>query len=131
MFFIQNPPYTLLLIHLYETAAEIGTRKVICEHSTIGIVVTTDGSIGEIPRENYVEAEERVIHELKNIKKPFVVLLNTVSPAEESAKQLSAEKRFRRLNDDINLSLPQCNFRQIAKRNVSGGAVVSYYQGKN
>ena len=74
----------------FDTAAEIGTRKVICEHSTIGIVVTTDGSIGEIPRENYVEAEERVIHELKNIKKPFVVLLNTVSPAEESAKQLSA-----------------------------------------
>lgn len=61
----------------FEKAAEIGTRKVIEEHSTIGIVVTTDGSIADIPRENYVEAEERVIEELKNIGKPFVILLNT------------------------------------------------------
>jgi len=64
----------------FEEAAEIGTRKVIEEHSTIGIVVTTDGSISEIPREDYVEAEEKVVHELKALKKPFVILLNSAYP---------------------------------------------------
>lgn len=64
----------------FNMAAEIGTRKVINEHSTIGLVVTTDGSIGEIPRDEYMEAEERVISELKEINKPFVVLMNTVDP---------------------------------------------------
>ena len=58
-------------------AAEIGTRKVIAEHSTIGIVVTTDGSITDIPREDYLEAEERVITELKELGKPFLVVLNS------------------------------------------------------
>lgn len=67
----------------FEKAAEIGTRKVIEEHSTIGIVVTTDGSIADIPRENYIEAEERVIEELKNIGKPFVILLNTAKSSED------------------------------------------------
>ena len=61
-------------------AAEIGTRKVINEHSTIGLVVTTDGSISDIPREEYQEAEERVIGELQEINKPFVVLLNCHGP---------------------------------------------------
>ncbi|EYE88423.1 stage IV sporulation protein A [Fervidicella metallireducens AeB] len=61
-------------------AAEVGTKKVINEHSTIGLVVTTDGSITEIPRESYVEAEEKVIRELKSIDKPFIVLLNSVHP---------------------------------------------------
>ena len=64
----------------FNMAAEIGTRKVISEHSTIGLVVTTDGSISEIPREEYAEAEERVINELKEINKPFVVLLNCKNP---------------------------------------------------
>ena len=61
-------------------AAEIGTQKVISEHSTIGLVVTTDGTISDIPRAEYEEAEERVINELKAIDKPFVVLLNSVDP---------------------------------------------------
>ena len=61
-------------------AAEIGTQKVINEHSTIGLVITTDGSITEIPREEYREAEERVVGELKQIHKPFVVLMNTMNP---------------------------------------------------
>ncbi len=64
----------------FQDAAEIGTRKVIADHSTIGIVVLTDGSITEIPRENYLEAEERVIGELKELGKPFLVILNTVVP---------------------------------------------------
>ncbi len=64
----------------FQDAAEIGTRKVITDHSTIGIVVLTDGSITEIPRENYLEAEERVVGELKELGKPFLVILNTVVP---------------------------------------------------
>ncbi|NLO81739.1 MAG: stage IV sporulation protein A [Clostridiales bacterium] len=64
----------------FEEAAELGTRKVITDHSTIGLVVTTDGSITEIPRANYVEAEERVIRELKELNKPFIVILNSRNP---------------------------------------------------
>lgn len=75
----------------FEEAAELGTRKVITDHSTIGIVVTTDGSIAEIPRENYVEAEERVIDELKAMGKPFVVLLNAVEPHSAEAVGLQEE----------------------------------------
>ena len=64
----------------FEQAAEIGTKKVIEEHSTIGILITTDGSITEIPREDYVKAEQRVVSELKAINKPFVILLNSEHP---------------------------------------------------
>ena len=64
----------------FSEAAEIGTEKVIKEHSTIGIVVTTDGSIGEFERSDYEEAEDRVISELKEINKPFIVILNSVHP---------------------------------------------------
>ena len=64
----------------FEIAAEIGTKKVIQEHSTIGILVTTDGSITEIPREDYIPAEERVVNELKELNKPFVILLNSATP---------------------------------------------------
>jgi len=69
-------------------AAEIGTRKVIAEHSTIGIVITTDGTITEIPREDYLEAEERVIQELKELGKPFLVLLNSAYPKSERAQAI-------------------------------------------
>ena len=72
-------------------AAEIGTRKVIAEHSTIGIVVTTDGSITDIPREAYQEAEERVISELKALGKPFLILLNCARPQSEAAQVLRRE----------------------------------------
>ena len=72
-------------------AAEIGTKKVINEHSTIGIVVTTDGSITDIERENYIEAEERVVNELKNLKKPFVILLNTTRPYDAQTIELKEE----------------------------------------
>ncbi|MEG1621510.1 MAG: stage IV sporulation protein A [Oscillospiraceae bacterium] len=71
----------------FNMAAEIGTKKVITEHSTIGLVVTTDGSFSDISRDEYEEAEERVINELNEINKPFVVLLNCVDPtAEETVK---------------------------------------------
>lgn len=73
----------------FNMAAEIGTKKVITEHSTIGLVITTDGSISDIPRDEYEEAEERVIEELKELNKPFVVLLNCLNPEGESAQNLS------------------------------------------
>ncbi len=69
----------------FNMAAEIGTQKVIEEHSTIGLVITTDGSISDIPRDEYMEAEDRVINELKQINKPFIVLLNCLDPQEQSA----------------------------------------------
>lgn len=75
----------------FNMAAEIGTQKVINEHSTIGLVVTTDGSITEIPREEYAEAEERVISELKGINKPFIILLNAINPASAETARLSGE----------------------------------------
>lgn len=73
----------------FEEAAEIGTRKVIAEHSTIGILVTTDGSITDIPREDYINAEERVVKELKEINKPFVIVLNSDDPFSDYTKALA------------------------------------------
>ncbi|MEG0794863.1 MAG: stage IV sporulation protein A, partial [Bacilli bacterium] len=70
-------------------AAEIGTEKVIKDHSTIGIVVTTDGSIGEIKRSSYLEAEEKVINELKEIGKPFIVILNSIHPTNTETVRLA------------------------------------------
>lgn len=72
-------------------AAEMGTEKVIKEHSTIGMLITSDGTIGEISRENYVNAEERVVNELKSIGKPFAIILNSVDPSSESAVSLAYE----------------------------------------
>ncbi|MBE7030692.1 MAG: stage IV sporulation protein A [Ruminococcaceae bacterium] len=75
----------------FAQAAELGTKKVISDHSTIGLVVTTDGSISDIPREDYTEAESRVITELKTLGKPFVVLLNCMNPSGERAQAVKAE----------------------------------------
>lgn len=72
----------------FNMAAEIGTQKVISEHSTIGMVVTTDGSISDIPREEYEECEERVIRELQEINKPFIVLMNCINPDTIEVQQL-------------------------------------------
>ena len=85
-----NTPWSNEPMPFYQ-AAEIGTKKVICDHSTIGLVVTTDGSICEIDRDDYIEAENRVINELKEINKPFVILLNSANPESESAKSLACE----------------------------------------
>lgn len=75
----------------FEEAAETGTKKVITEHSTIGLVITTDGSISEIERDDYVPAEERVIRELKEYNKPFVIVLNSIFPESESAIELKCQ----------------------------------------
>ena len=75
----------------FSKAAEIGTQKVIKEHSTIALAVTTDGSFGNIPRQDYVKAEERVISELKECRKPFAIVLNVADENSESAQQLKDE----------------------------------------
>ncbi len=72
-------------------AAEMGTEKVINEHATIGMLVSTDGTIGEIPRESYVEAEERIVRELKALGKPFAMILNSADPANEKSIALAYE----------------------------------------
>lgn len=72
----------------FQEAAEVGTRKVITEHSTIGLVITTDGTVTDLGREKYVTAEERVITELKELQKPFLVILNTCQPAAKETKEL-------------------------------------------
>ncbi len=80
----------------FEEAAEIGTRKVITEHSTIGIVMTSDGSITDIPREDYVEAEERVLTELREQGKPFILVVNSTQPESEETQELrhSLEEKY-------------------------------------
>lgn len=79
----------------FQEAAETGTRKVIADHSTIGIVVTSDGSITDIPRECYESSEERVVWELKELQKPFVVLLNSLTPFSEATAALAQEMEER------------------------------------
>ena len=81
--FDQEIPFT--------KAASIGTRKVIHEHATIGVVVTTDGSIGELGREQYLEAEEKTIRELQSIGKPFVVVVNSEKPYSPEARKIAEE----------------------------------------
>lgn len=75
----------------FQEAAEIGTRKVIAEHSTIGLVVTTDGTVTDLSRDSYLPAEERVINELKELQKPFLVILNTNQPTAKETRELVAK----------------------------------------
>ena len=84
----------------FEKAAEIGTKKVIEEHSTIGILVTTDGTITDIPREDYIKAEERVVSELKALNKPFIILLNSSEPNSEYTQEL-AQKLSEKYNASV------------------------------
>lgn len=74
----------------FEKAAEIGTKKVIDDYSTIGILVTTDGSFGEIPRQNYEKSEERIVNKLKSLNKPFVIVLNSSNPTSDEATKLAS-----------------------------------------
>lgn len=78
----------------FEEAAALGTEKVIKEHSTIGVLVTTDGSITDIPREAYAAAEERTVRELKSLDKPFVILLNCKNPEEKTELKNALEKKY-------------------------------------
>lgn len=80
----------------FDKAAEIGTRKVITDHSTIGVLVTCDGSFGELPRENYEQSEARIASELRAIRKPFVIVLNSAHPEDEAAVSLalSLEEKY-------------------------------------
>lgn len=80
----------------FEEAARIGTQKVIRDHATIGIVMTTDGSIGEIPRANYLDAEQETVQEMKKVQKPFVIILNCVRPYSEETMRLAGamEKEY-------------------------------------
>ncbi len=94
---IENQQERLVKTPWYEyqipftKAAEIGTRKVITDHSTIGVVVTTDGTIGDLKRESYIPAEEKTVEELKAIGKPFLVLLNSTRPYSEETERLAEE----------------------------------------
>ncbi len=98
----------------FNMAAEIGTKKVITEHSTIGIVITTDGSISEIPREEYKEAEERVIEELRAINKPFVVLLNSTEPESEATRRLARE-----LGEEYSVSVIPVNCLALGEEEIN------------
>lgn len=98
----------------FTQAAEIGTKKVINDHSTIGIVVTCDGSFGDIPRDNYVVPEERTIEELKRIGKPFVVLLNSNHPLSDDTKLL-AEK----MSEKYDVMVMPINCEQLKKEDIS------------
>ena len=86
---VKTPWYSEMIP--FREAAELGTEKVIKEHSTIGIVITTDGSIGEFERSDYLEAETKVITELQEIKKPFIVLLNSTHPTLPDTVRISSE----------------------------------------
>ncbi len=97
----------------FTQAAEIGTRKVITDHSTIGIVVTTDGSIGELPRESYLEAEEKAILELKKLRRPFLVLVNSARPYGQDAEQTAAQIRQK-----YQVSVMPVNCAQLAKEDI-------------
>lgn len=98
----------------FEDAAEIGTKKVINEHSTIGLVITTDGTITDLPRRNYIQAEERVINELKEINKPFVIILNSARADSQEAEELrqSLEAKYETpviLVDCLNMEINDLN----------------------
>lgn len=97
----------------FETAAEIGTHKVIKDHSTVGIVVTTDGSIGELECEDYAAAEERVISELSAINKPFVIILNSTNPKSDKAKMCKAA-----LEEKYNATVIPMNCMALEKEDI-------------
>ena len=97
----------------FAKAAQIGTEKVIREHATIGILVTTDGSFTDIPRENYVPAEERTVQELKKIGKPFVVLLNTPKPHSNASMQMS-----RKMKETYGVSVLPVNCEQLKQEDI-------------
>lgn len=98
----------------FTKAAGIGTRKVIHDHATIGIVVTTDGSIGEIARDQYRDAEKQTIQELQSIGKPFVVLVNSKKPYSDEAKQMAEE-----MEENFGVKAVPVNCEQLKEEDIS------------
>ncbi len=98
----------------FTQAAEIGTKKVINDHSTIGIVVTTDGSFGELPRLNYKAPEEKTINELKHLGKPFIVLLNTSKPYSNETIKIAEE-----ISEEYNVPVMPVNAEQLKKEDIT------------
>ena len=98
----------------FETAAEIGTKKVIEEHSTIGILITTDGSVTDIPRDDYVKAEERVVSELRALNKPFIILLNSANPSSPEARELAIQ-----LSDKYNTKVMPINCEELNAEDIN------------
>ncbi len=98
----------------FTQAAEIGTRKVITDHASIGIVVTTDGSFSELRREDYIEPEERTINELKQLNKPFIVLVNSERPYSEEAKKTAEE-----ISEKFGVTAVPMNLEQLKKDDVT------------
>lgn len=102
----------------FNMAAEVGTKKVINDHSTIGLVITTDGSFSDIPREEYEEAEERILSELQNVNRPFILLLNSrdpYSPETEALRKNMEEKYQKRVRAVNCLELTEENIKEILK----------------
>ncbi len=99
----------------FTQAAELGTRKVIADHSTIGLVVTTDGSIGEIKRSHYLPAEEKTVKELKNLGKPFLILLNSTRPYSEETKGLAAQ-----MEEKYGVQVVPVNCEQLKTEDIRG-----------
>lgn len=98
----------------FETAAEIGTKKVIEEHSTIGILITTDGSVTDIPRDDYIKAEERVVSELHALNKPFIILLNSANPSSPETRELAIQ-----LSDKYNTKVMPINCEDLTSENIN------------
>ncbi|WP_333652955.1 stage IV sporulation protein A [Lacrimispora sp.] len=98
----------------FTKAAEIGTRKVINDHSTIGVVITTDGSIGELKRPNYIAAEERTVDELKALGKPFIILLNSARPYSDETVELAKD-----ISEKYGVTVLPVNCEQLKKEDVN------------
>jgi len=98
----------------FETAAEIGTKKVIEEHSTIGILITTDGTVTDIHRDDYIKAEERVVSELRALNKPFIILLNSANPSSPEARELAMQ-----LSDKYNTNVMPINCEDLTADDIN------------
>ena len=107
----------------FETAAEIGTKKVIEEHSTIGILITTDGSVTDIPRDDYIKAEERVISELRAINKPFIILLNSANPSSPEARELATQ-----LSEKYNTNVMPINCEELTADDINSMFATLLYE---
>lgn len=98
----------------FESAAEIGTKKVIEEHSTIGILITTDGTVTDISRDDYIRAEERVVSELRALNKPFIILLNSADPSSPEARELAMQ-----LSDKYNTKVMPINCEYLTAEDIN------------